>query len=487
MSDEITELFEAASLKADREHRDDLWPLFVVTASAAGGPGVDEEFVADSDADADSGDSIEPTVTVRRSPRTEVVQLDSSPSTDVVRQLRPNRRPLYTALAVAAAAIVAVGGIAMFQRDGTTTVAGPSSTDVTTTTTIDIATTVTAAASSTTSVTPTTAKPAVTSTAPKPTTTVTTQPVATTSEPSVEPGVTIIDAAALGAPKPVKVLDYDAIDVGDFDYRLSFTADSKLYYAGFTSFEQTAYKVATFDTAAGKVTRYDLPSSFLRRLPNTSLVYRDWFLGPNAVLYGFQYNETKVEPIAVLAVPTTGAKNSTVAAKVDLAGDKACAEVGDGVSCGGNLVMKWVLPDGSTDGAKRGTPANQMIDRDVLTIDDNPGMNLTDAPVAIEVRARKFQFRNLRTFGKADADSPQSVGFEVGTHDTRTCIITSVGWEQSSRGIVSCYAGDNPPESSVYEPGETSVGGSLTAIGDFAVWALVRTGAGSELVRYPFK
>jgi hypothetical protein len=489
MSDEITELFEAAAIKADRQHRDDLWSRFVDTASATDGPGGPDTDDLDYADDIDSGDTVEPTVTVRRSPPTDIVELDSSPSTTVVRQLRPNRRPLYTALAVAAAAVVAIGGIALVQRKDSTTVAGPSSSEATTTTTIETTTTIasTVPPTSATSAVATTAK---TTTAPKPTTTpATTAPSETTVAPPKADFV--IDALKVGKPKGEKVATFDGAATGDFQSFLSRTPQNTLYYAGYTGFELNGFLFVFFADSTGPQASYSLPTSFLRKYPNGTSVYRDWHAGPERVAYGLQYAEGSGTPNAIVAVPTTGSKNGSVAAKVDLDGKDPCRLGPDGVMCGKPLdesvKLKWIKPDGSELGQRfEGDWSDFGESHSIGTEVSQPISD--DTPIIVKLGDdRTVALVNLRSLYTSAGNTGPSGGLvNRGFFGAGECLLVNVGWEGNDTSFSACVKDGKVKTAAWGNPVGSLPGGNLDLIVDGAYYAVEANGTRYDLVKYSF-
>jgi hypothetical protein len=365
-------------------------------------------------------------------------------SVSVVVPLRSPRR-WQPALAVAAAIVVVVGtGAFVASRRHTNIVVGPE-------------------AASTTTIVPT------------PT-------VGNTLLPPAAP--VTVDAVTLAKPTPVEVAAFGPIEVGDFEYGMERTPDGELYVAGFNGSNPTAFHLDTF--RGGSATRYELPASFLSKLPDGSLKYRGWMLGPMRVLYGYQY-DAEGTAVNVVAVPTEVKRVSQVVAKESIPAGSTCGRAPDGIRCGSKLVRSWVTPEGTTLG--------KTFDGDWYEFEKAHGLSVeqarqfdssTDAGVAVTLPSGTVvTFTRLRTF--FGNSLPGGVTRMVGRFGAGECAFANVAYEGSGTTFVACLRPDGTVRSTSYQAETGSLpGGPVGLLTDGAYYTVRQTDAGSVLVKFPF-
>jgi hypothetical protein len=315
--------------------------------------------------------------------------------------------------------------------------------------------------------------------------TTTSLPTATNSSVAASPGEPItVDALAIAKSTPIDVAPFGPIEVGDFEYGLERTPEGEFYVAGFNGPNPTAFHLDTFRD--GKVTRYELPASFLTKLPDGSLKYRGWTLGPMRVLYGYQYDAAG-RAVNVVAVPTEVKRVSQVVAKESIPSGSTCDRAPDGIRCGATLIRSWVTPEGTTLG--------KTFDGDWYDFDKAHRMSVgqalrldaaTDAGVVVKLPSgTAVTFTNLRTFfGSA---LPGGVTVSVGSFATGDCAFANVAYEGVGTTFVTCLRRDGSAQSTSYRAETGSLpGGPVGLLTDGAYYTVRQTDSGSVLVKFPF-
>jgi hypothetical protein len=362
----------------------------------------------------------------------------------VVVPLRPRRR-WQPALAAAAVVAVVGAGALVANRRHTNIVVGPESSSTT---------------------------PLATSTSV----------VSIIPSPSVAP--ITVDAVAMAKSTPIEVVTFGPIEVGDFEYGMERTPDGEFYVAGFNGPDPTAFHLDTFRD--GKATRYELPASFLTKLPNGSPKYRGWTLGPLRVLYGYQYDATG-SAVNVVAVPTEVKRVSQVVAKEAVPAGATCGRAPDGIRCGPKLIRSWVTPEGTTLGKSFEGDWNEFEKAHRFSVGVAAPLDAaTDAGVAVALPSgRVVTFTNLRTFfGSA---LPGGVTTQVGTFASGECAFANVTFEGSGTTFVSCVRADGTVQSTSYRAETGSLpGGPVGLLTDGAYYTVRQTDTGSVLVKFPF-
>jgi hypothetical protein len=366
-----------------------------------------------------------------------ITNTGTMPALAPVVEMRSRRRPLYAGLAAAAAVVVLIGAFAATRRNGR--VATDPAGQVTTTT-----------ERSTT--------------------------IGTRRAPIS------IDAKTLPLSAPDDVAAFGPIVVGDFAYGLDRTPDGEIYFAGFDAFDATTFRVDTFNEKSGAVTRYELPASFLKKLPDGSMKYRGWTLGPSRILYGYEYQTASGPAVNVVAVPTEVKRVSQVVAKESIPSGTTCSRAPDGIRCGTKLVRSWVTNEGTTLGKTFNGDWYNFTDAHRLTAET--ATQATDAGVDVTLPSGTVvTFTNLYTaFG---SNLPAGITTRTAQFTNRECAFARVAYEGAGTTYVACVDRDGGVRARSFTALTGSLpGGPVELLTDGAYYTVRQTDTGSVLVKF---